>query len=68
MPQASAKLRAMFEDDQVAFAAIEKHFFVAKDFVIRPRNSDYKMTEYEGFAIDYLCDEWDFAYSPRTKE
>jgi len=68
MPQANDELRAMFEDDQVALNVIDKNFVIAKGFVIRPRVEDYKPTEYEGNAIDYLCDEWDFAYDPLTEK
>lgn len=68
MPQASNELRAMFPGhDAQALAVIDANFVVAKGWVIRPRVSGYKMSDQEGYAIDYLCDEWDFAYDPRTE-
>ena len=66
MPQASERLRSMFEDDQAAFAVIDGKFDVAVGFIIRPVIKGYTPNEKEGDAIDYLCDEWDFGYSPKT--
>lgn len=66
MPQASEELRAMFEDDRKAFDVLKENFVDTTGFVIRPRVDGYKMTEREGYAIDYLCDEWDYGYSPVT--
>ena len=65
MPQASDELRAKFPgDDQEAFAVIKANFTISRGGVIYPKQIGYTMTEREGEAIDYLCDEWDYAYSP----
>lgn len=64
MPQASDELRAKFPgDDQEAFEAIDTNFFTSRGGIIYPKKFGYNMTEREGDAIDYLCDEWDYAYS-----
>lgn len=64
MPQASDELREKFPGhDQEAFEVIEKNFY-DKAGLIYPKKHGYKMTEREGDAIDYLCDEWDYSYSP----
>ena len=63
MPQASEELRAKFPgDDQEAFAVLDANFFISRGGIIYAREYGYKMTEREGDAIDYLCDEWDYAY------
>ena len=63
MPQASDELRAKFPGgDQEAFAVIEEHFSISKGGVIYPKHPGRQMTEREGDAIDYLCDEWDYGY------
>jgi hypothetical protein len=65
MPQASDELRAKFPgDDQEAFDVIDANFSTSRGGVIFPKHIGYKMTEREGDAIDYLCDEWDYAYCP----
>ena len=65
MPQASDELRAKFPgDDQEALAVIDANFWISRGGVIYPKQIGYQMTEREGEAIDYLCDEWDYAYSP----
>jgi hypothetical protein len=67
MPQASQELRDMFPgSDAQAMNVLEEHFTWDKPklWIIRPKVADYKMTEREGYAIDYLCDEWDFGYEP----
>jgi hypothetical protein len=67
MPQASSELSAKFPgDDQEAFEVIDTNFVIAKGWIIRPKHEGYKMTEREGDAIDYLCDEWDYCYNPKT--
>ena len=65
MPQASDELCAKFPgSDQEAFDVIDANFFTSRGGVIYPKKFGYKMTEREGDAIDYLCDEWDYWYSP----
>lgn len=64
MPQASNELRAMFEDDGAAFKVLGPNFKSGKeeaglivriDKTIIPTNEQF-------LAIDYLCDEWDYAW------
>lgn len=65
MPQASEELRAKFPgDDQEAFGVIDANFSTSRGGIIFPKQKGYKMTEREGDAIDYLCDEWDYSYFP----
>jgi len=67
MPQASDELRAKFPGhDQEAFDVIDVNFSTSRGGIIFPKKLGYKMTEREGDAIDYLCDEWDYAYSPQA--
>lgn len=54
-----------FDDDGAALNAIEENYIIPKGFIIQPKVDGYKPTELEGAAIDYLCAEWDFGYSPR---
>jgi hypothetical protein len=62
MPQASAELREKFPGyDQEAIAVISENFN-DKAGMITPKSEDYKMTERESEAINYLCDEWDYSY------
>lgn len=68
MPQASEELRAKFPgSDQEALEVIADNFGDKAGFIY-PKVSGYKMTEREGDAIDYLCDEWDYAYSPERPD
>jgi hypothetical protein len=65
MPQASQELRDKFPgDDQEAFEVIDTNFVTNRGGIIYPKHADYKMTERESDAIDYLCGEWDYGYSP----
>jgi hypothetical protein len=65
MPQASDELRAIFSgDDQKAFAVIKANFTISRGGVIYPKQIGYQMTEREREAVNYLCDEWDYDYSP----
>ncbi len=69
MPQASEELRAKFPgSDQEAHGVLVENFILSKGWIIRPKVAVYKMTEREGDAIDYLCDEWDYGYSPEIGE
>lgn len=65
MPQASEELRAKFPGaDQEAFEVIKANFNTSRGGMIYPFILGYKMTEREGEAIDYLCEEWDYSYTP----
>lgn len=62
MPQASAELRAKFPNhDQEAWDVLREHFTDAAG-VIKLKDAGYKPTMREFEAIDYLCDEWDYAW------
>lgn len=61
MPEAPAYLRAMFDGDQAAFAALGSNYCVTRGGVIMPRGS-HSPTERERAAIHYLILEWDYAY------
>lgn len=63
MPQASERLRAQFpQGDQQALQVLEAHFHIRGNGLIVPDVHGYIPDEREGDAIDYLCDEWDYAY------
>lgn len=74
MPQASDELRAKFpaHDEQARevlgldHEPVEERRWTETGGWIRPtrQSSLDTMTEREGDAIDYLVDEWDYAYSP----
>jgi hypothetical protein len=65
MPQASDELRAKFPGhDQEAFDVIDANFFTSRGGIIHPKKKGYAMTVREGEAIDYLCDEWDYGFTP----
>lgn len=64
MPQASTKLRQMFEDDSAAFDVIDELFAVDKAGIIRQKSTTniYAVPDEVWAAISYLCDEWDYSY------
>ena len=65
MPQATDELRAKFPGyDQEAFAVIKANFTISRGGVIYPKQIGYQMMKHEFDAIDYLCGEWDYDYSP----
>jgi hypothetical protein len=61
MPQASPELRAEFEDDGVAWAILQGNF-LEEAGCIYPAVPGYKPNEKENRAIQYLFEEWDYAY------
>ena len=73
MPQASDDLRAQFpEYDDEAWAVLAKAGFTHCRGVIRSPQH-HRWSQRERDAVDYLCDEWDWAYegpqeSPTTQE
>jgi hypothetical protein len=64
MPQATEELRAKFPGNDCEAFEVLKGNFNDHAGVIYPKTVGYEMTEREGDAIDYLCDEWDYCYSP----
>lgn len=63
MPSAAQWLCDMFlGGDQEALAVVETNFTLGKGFVFCLKDVSYKPTEREWYAINYLCDEWDYAY------
>ena len=67
MPQASKELRAMFEDDGAAWKELGSNFCDDKG-VIRRRDKTVEPTPKQFFAIDYLCDEWDYEWEGLRRE
>lgn len=61
MPQASDELRAMFEDDSVAWEALGQNFYDDRG-MIRRKDKTARPTDHQFNAIDYLCDEWDYGW------
>jgi hypothetical protein len=70
MPQASDELRARMKErfgDEISdgppWAFLEARGYTAPRFLIRPPAPTHKVTEDEGECIDFLCDEWDWAFA-----
>jgi hypothetical protein len=61
MPQASDELRALFEDDGVAWWILGENFTDDKG-IIRRKDRSIRPTALQFSAIDYLCDEWDYIW------
>ena len=53
-----------FYNDDEAFMAIEGAYGVTVGGIIYPL-TDAQITPDQSAAIDYLCDEWDYAYEPQ---
>ena len=69
MPQATDELRAKFPGwDGEALDVIRENFTVNRGGLIYPKVKGYKPTQREDEAIDYLFQEWDYAYSPDGEE
>lgn len=68
MPQATEELREIWhqEGDGKALAHLAPNF-THRWGVIQPRHG-YVPTEQDYSAIDYLCQEWDYAYSVHPAE
>lgn len=65
MPQASDELRARWGiDPDRAFRTLSDSRFEIDNGLIRPRYAVFP-TEDEYSAIDFLCDEWDYAWDSR---
>jgi hypothetical protein len=70
VPQASDELRARWNDgDNVDDVRATDHLFhhgfkVSRGGVIYHPDPNYKPTETDNSAIDYMLDEWDYAYDP----
>jgi hypothetical protein len=67
MPQASQELRDMFEDDGAAWKELGANFCDDKG-IIRRRDKTVEPTPKQFFAIDYLCDEWDYEWEGLRRE
>lgn len=71
MPQATDELRAKFPGwDQEAQEVLGTNFTLHYPSVgiIRKRDPKYKPTEREWDAVDYLIQEWDYAYEPPKEQ
>lgn len=71
MPQATNELRArMLEqfgdavDDRGPRVYLKERGYTAKRFLIRKPSSLHVITREERECINFLCDEWDWAYDP----
>lgn len=60
MPQSSV---TSFDDDSDAESVLKDNFDIERG-VITDKRSGYRPTDRELEAIQYLCEEWDFAYLP----
>lgn len=66
MPQASDELRARWGiAPERAMNALSPSRFENDNGLIRPKQGVIP-TEEEYSAIDFLCDEWDYAWDPRA--
>ena len=67
MPQATPELRAKFPEwDGEALDVIRQNFTVDQGGVIRKKDPKYEPTEREWDAVDYLFQEWDYAYEAHS--
>lgn len=65
MPQATDELRAKFPDDDAeALEVIRENFNDDKGWITL-KDPNYKPTEREWDAVDYLIQEWDYAYGTK---
>lgn len=60
MPQASDELRMRWDDDAHAVRHLLKNFYITFG-TITPK-AGHEATEEDTSAIDYLIQEWDYAY------
>lgn len=66
MPQASDELRAKFPGhDSEALEVIATNFNDDKGWITL-KDPNYKPTEREWDAVDYLIHEWDYAYGSKA--
>ncbi len=63
MPQAEQRLRDKFSDESAAEQLIVTNY-TCRFGIISPRVKGIPMTQEEKDAIDYLVQEWDYAYEP----
>ena len=64
MPSATPELQAKFPGcDREAFEVLKKNYN-EKAGVFYPKVVDYKATEREDDALDYMFHEWDYGYEP----
>ena len=73
MPQASDELRQRMNerfgdpiDDGEPWKFLKARGYTAPRFLIRPPEG-HTVTEDEGECIDFLCDEWDWAFDPKPR-
>lgn len=67
MPQSNERLRKKFSSDSDAMEVLKGKFSM-KHFYLYPTDPDYKPNQDEDDAIDYLCCEWDYGYSPKEPD
>lgn len=67
MPQATPALRRKFpQGDAQALEVLSQNFIVNRGGLIRKAKEKYKPTKREYDAIDYLFQEWDYAYDTES--
>lgn len=69
MPQASDELRARMQErfgDSIAdgppWEFLKSRGYTERGGLIKPPNPNHNITEDEGECVDFLCDEWDWAF------
>ena len=68
MPQATEELRSKIcekfgsIDDWAVWEFLKSKNYTMKDFYISPPNPLHRSTQEENDCIDFLCEEWDWAY------
>ena len=62
MPRAHPDIARLFEHDLEAWTILKIKGWTCCDFVLRKSSPDYEPSEIEWQAVQYLCDEWDWAY------
>ena len=72
MPQATDELRAEIEalfgdgiDLTAPLAYLKAKGFKEHSGMLFPPTCNHTLSQVEGTCVDFLCDEWDFAYDPK---
>lgn len=75
MPTASDELRDKMEkyfgdpiDDSGPYKYILSRGYTDTAGLLRRPSLDYAITDLEWDCIMFLCDEWDYAYEPTTRD
>jgi hypothetical protein len=64
-----ARNEELWGDPEIAFAFLEaRGFVVGADFIITRAEVTGPLSTFEASAIDYLVDEWDYAYEGHDED